>query len=376
MIPILYQADLDHEALQGSGAVELQGSGGSVLYGSGAWYTARTFTNFGIGALADCITCEVTEERNGGYELTFQYPLTGVHFDDIQNRCIVVAKPNYSDNPQPFRIYQITTPINGVITVNAQHIAYDLAGVPAGFFTASSASSACSTLASSAGVQHPFTITSDVTLSADFTIRTPSSVFSWFGGKEGSLIDVYGGEWHYDGYTCTLKENRGQDRGVVIRYGYNLMDLNQEANIANMYTAVMPFWQDINTGKVVNAGIINASGSFNFCRVLVLDLTQEFNEEPTKAQLATKARKYMRTNNVGVPSVNITLDFAQTTEQVELCDTVTVLFEKMGITATAKCIKTVWDVLKERYLSFDFGDAKPTIADTIVNLQKAVKRGK
>ena len=77
MIPILYQADLDHEALQGSGAVELQGSGGSVLYGSGAWYTARTFTNFGIGALADCITCEVTEERNGGYELTFQYPLTG-----------------------------------------------------------------------------------------------------------------------------------------------------------------------------------------------------------------------------------------------------------------------------------------------------------
>lgn len=374
MIPILFQNDPDPDALLGSGGVELQGDGGVVLYGSGAWQTARTFNNYGIGALADCISCEVTEERNGAFELELQYPLTGVHFGDIQNRCIILAKPNSSDNPQPFRIYQISTPINGVITVSAAHIAYDLEGVPAGYITASSATSACSQLVSAAGVPHPFTITTDISSSADFVVDTPSSVFSWFGGKEGSMVDVYGGEWHYNGYTCTLEESRGQNRGVVIRYGYNLVDINQEANIANMYTAVFPYWKDGTTGETVTSGIINASGSFNFCRVLVLDLSADFETKPTRPQLATKARKYMRTNNVGTPSVNITLDFAQTNEQVELCDTVTVMFEKMGIAATAKCITTVWDVLKERYSSFDFGDVQPTIARTIVNLQKAVRR--
>ena len=38
---------------------------------------AVDFSTYGIGVLADCISCEVTEERNGAYELVLQYPVTG-----------------------------------------------------------------------------------------------------------------------------------------------------------------------------------------------------------------------------------------------------------------------------------------------------------
>lgn len=372
MIPILFNAGPDPVGLKDSASKNLKDSAGKTLLASGAWYSPMSFTSFGIGALADCIRCEVTEERNGLYELELEYPMNGVHFDELETRRIILAKPNYADDPQPFRIYQITTPINGVVSVYARHLIYDLEGVPSGFCSASSASAACTALQNSAEIQHPFTITTDVTTSADFSVDIPISVWSWFGGREGSLIDVYGGEWHYDKYTATLKAARGQDRGVVIRYGYNLLDLEQEANIANLYTGVLPYWKVEVTGEYVSGGVVNASGTFGFRRILTLDLTQQFSTKPTKAQLVSKAQSYIRTNNIGSPVVNITLDFAQTTERVDLCDTVTVLFEKLGITATAKCIKTVWNVLKDRYSSFQFGDAKATIADTIVDLQKAV----
>ena len=374
MIPILFKAGPDPVGLQDSASKILKDSAGKTLLASGAWYSQMSFTSFGIGALADCISCEVTEERNGGYELEMEYPMNGVHFEELETRRIILAKPNYADDPQPFRIYQITTPINGVVSVYARHIIYDLEGVPAGLCSASSASAACTALQNSAAIQHPFTITTDISSSADFAISVPASVWSWFGGKEGSMIDTYGGEWHYDGYTATLKAARGQDRGVVIRYGYNLMDFNQEANIANMYTGVLPFWKNSVLDEIVTGGIINASGSFGFKRILTLDLSLQFSRKPSKEELITKARSYMRSNNIGSPSINITLDFAQTTEQVDLCDTVTVLFEKMGITATAKCVKTVWNVLKDRYSEFQFGDAAVTIADTIVDLQRAVSR--
>jgi len=374
MRPVLYKAGLDPVGLLDSDGKTLIDSAGNTLLASGDWYSQMSFSNFGIGALTDCISCEVTEERNGGYELEMVYPFTGVHFNDLETRRIILAKPNYADDPQPFRIYQITTPINGVVSVYARHIVYDLEGVPAGFCDVTSASAACSSLQNDTGIPHPFTITTDISSSAEFAVNYPSSVWSWFGGKEGSLLDIYGGEWHYDQYTATLKAARGQDRGVVIRYGHNLLDLEQEANIADMYTGVLPFWKNDTIGELVTAGIVDADGMFGFRRILTLDMSMDFNNKPTPLELVNKARTYMRSNNVGSPVVNITLDFAQTNERVDLCDTVTVLFEKMGITATAKCIKTVWNVLKDRYSSFQFGDAKTTIADTIVDLQKAVNR--
>ena len=373
MIPILFRPEADPEALLDVNSIPLQDVNAVELLAAGDTSTARSFNTYGQGALTDCISCQVTEERNGEYELVMEYPMTGVHFDEIEVRSIIWAKPNYTDSAQAFRVYEIDSPIDGVCEIFAQHISYDLSGIPVLPFTATSCSAACAGLINNAAVASPFTVGTQIGTIADFSVDVPSSVRSWFGGKEGSLIDTYGGEWWYDNYTCTLKSARGQNRGVVIKYGVNLIDVHQEENIANTWTGVLPYWQNIETGKVVKASIINVAGNYDYRRILCLDMSLDFEGEPTRAQLKAKAQTYITANNIGVPNVNITLDWAQTTEQVELCDTVTVEFEKLGISTTAKCISTTWDVLKDRYSKIEFGDVTPNIATTIAGLQDTEK---
>lgn len=374
MNPYLYPQELDPVELKDSASTTLKDSAGNILYASGDWTSARSFYNtFGLGVLSDTIRCEVTEERNGEYELEMEYPMTGWLYEYIANRCIIVAKANETDDPQPFRIYRIEKAIEGVIRVYAHHLSYDLSGVPVGLFTAASASGSVAGLENNAAIPQPFTITTDITSNNSFTVDMPSSIRSWFGGKEGSLIDTYGGEWHFDKYNCELLASRGQDRGAVIKYGINMIDFLQEENLSNMWTGVLPYWTDSQTGETISGNILYADGSFDFQKILSVDLTEKFpNGAPSIEQLTAEGRSYIKANNIGVPEVNITVEWVPTMADVELCDTVTVVFEKMGIKATAKCVKAVYDVLKERYIELEIGSVKPTIADNIAYLNKKV----
>lgn len=355
-----------------------------ILYES----TENTFSTNGIGTLSDCVSCVVTENRNGSYELEMEYPIDGIHFSDLSLRSIITAKPNPTSEIQPFRVYEITRPISGTVTVYAQHISYDLSGIPVAPFTASSAAQAMTLLKSQSVVSHPFTFWTDKSTAATMTVEAPSSIRSLLGGNEGSVLDCYGGEYEFDGYTVRLHSARGENRGVSIRYGKNLTDINQEENCSNVYTGVYPYWlgQD-GTLVQLDEKVINAPGTYNFVRILTLDLTSEWQDAPTKDQLRDRAESYMESNNIGVPTVSITVSFVQLEqteeykdiallELVSLCDTVNVEFEQIGVSATAECVKTVYDVLLERYNSVELGDAKTGITDSIMDsndVEKLVK---
>lgn len=348
--------------------------------------TATTFTTQGIGALTDSILCYVDEERNGEYEGYLKYPITGVHYADIALRSIIVMKPNFTDDPQPFRVYNITKPLNGVVTVRFRHISYDLSGYPVEPFTASTLSGALRGLISNCPVDCPFTLTSSRSVSATFNANVPASIRSWMGGKAGSLLDIYGGEWKYDGFTASLPSSRGQNRGVTIRYGKNLTALEQEENNAAVYTGVYPYWTDAYgenlvqiTGRIVhNTETPTYSGAtYDYERILPLDLSSKWEEAPSEGELRSAAIAYIEDNEIGTPKVNLRVEFAQVSklvrDQVDLCDTVTVQFEKLGVTATAKCIKTRWNVLLDRYEAITLGDAKTNLAETIVNTKKTAE---
>lgn len=374
MIPYLFTPEAEPEILLEAADHILEDVNRVELWAAGD--PNRAFDTLGLGALSDAITCEVTEERNGEYELAMEYPISGTLFEQIELRCIVLAKPNYSDDPQAFRIYTITTPIDGKVTIFARHISYDLSGVPVLPFTATSCAAACQGLIDNAAIDTPFTVGTQIGTIADFKADVPASVRSWFGGKEGSLIDVYGGEWWYDNYSCVLKANRGANRGVTIRYGVNLIDFEQEKNCEETYTGVLPYWVD-EEGNQVRANIINLVGTFEYRRILVLDLSLDFEEQPTVQQLTDKANSYIAANNIGVPKVSITLDWVQIGEledRVELCDTVKVVFEKIGVETSAKIVRVVWDVLKERYSTLEIGEPKTNITDTIAGLEQETER--
>lgn len=334
-------------------------------------------THYGLGPLTDCLRCEVGEERNGKYELVLEYAAEGIHADDIQVNRFIMAKPNFTDNPQIFRIYKVSKTMNGKFTVNAQHISYDLSGKVISTGTAGSCTAACLLLEASAG---NFTITTDKTVSADFVIKEPSSVRSWFGGKQGSLLDVYGtAEWYYDNYACSLKLNRGMDRGVQIRYGKNLTALSQEIDMSNLCTGVIPYYIDDETNTKVVGAKVSTGLVLDVDRDQAVDFSSDVDPEsatPIATQLATLASNYITNNIFTRVFSSITLDFVQMGElkdRVDLCDTVHIFFEPLGISVALKCVATVWDVLQERYIQTTFGDSRNSIADTIVNQQQAIK---
>lgn len=336
-------------------------------------HDATSWATFGIGVLSDTVSCEIEEKRNGSYELEMEYPITGVFFDEIALRRLIVAKPNYTDSPQPFRIYAISKPLNGIVTINAQHISYDLSGYVDAPFSEVGIQAAISRILDSSIVTPspcPFSFQSDMSSTQTMVVKHPQSVRALMGGVAGSLLDNYGGEWHFDGYNCILNAARGENRGVSIQYGKNLLDLRQEENNESVYTAVYPYYYNSDTDilVVLPEKTIAASGTYPYVRVLPLDLTSEFQEAPTEAQLRASAESYITTNNIGVPKVNLTISFLESDnwqDRIDLCDTVSVSFPALGVSASAKCIRTKWDVLKGRYIEAELGSAKNSLAKTI-----------
>lgn len=348
--------------------------------------TATEFKTQGLGVLTDAISCTVTEERNGAFELTMQYPDTGVHFGEITDRCIIYAIPSPYRAPQPFRIYRITRPMDGIIMVYAQHITYDLSGVPLNPFTAINAPDALSKLKLNAAVDSPFTFWTDKSTVASFAVSTPSSTRSVLGGSSGSILDVYGGEYEWDGFTVRLYGHRGYDNGVVISYGKNLTDIEQDRNISNVATGIYPYWTNAEGALVTcDPKIVNAPGTYDFTRVVPVDFSNEFETQPTPAQLQARAEKYVEDNKIGIPKTSITASFVQLEqfpeyedlallEKCDLCDTVTIRYPRLGVEAKAEIVKIETDVLLERYNSVEIGDVRTNIADTIVGQQQEIKQ--
>lgn len=343
---------------------------------------STNYSTQGIGSLADALSCYVTEELNGQYELEMTYPVTGRRFKDIKNRCLIYCKPDPYRAGQPFRIYRITKPLNGVVTIYAQHISYDLAGIPVRGFSASSLSGALAGLVSNAIITNPFTFWTDISSDADFSVSVPSKCRSLLGGSEGSILDTYGGEYEWDVMTVRLRSHRGQNNGVRIAYGKNLTDISQDENISNLVTGIVGYWTS-SDGAVVEGPVVNAQGTYNFSRVTPVDFSSDFEEQPTPEQLEEISRQYITKNGIGVPEVSINVSWVQLgqysgyeglslLERVSLGDTVTVEFPALGVDATARVVKTKYDALRNRYDSADIGSIQANIADTIANQQQQI----
>lgn len=338
--------------------------------------TATAWDTNGLGALSDCISCVVEETLNGPFELEMQYRLNGLHYADITLRSIILAKPNPTARPQPFRVYKISRPINGVVTINAQHLSYDLSGIVIEPFNAPSLASALEGMKTNAVTDNPFEYETDKTVISDFVVSYPSSARSLVAGQRGSLLDTYGGELEFDRYQVKLWAHRGKDNGVTIRYGKNMTDVNQEEDGSGVYTGVYPYWYSEEEGSAdLGSSYVPVEGEFDFTRILLLDLTEEFENKPTAEELTQKAQEYISNHDPGVPTISTTVSWYQSkdfVENVNLGDVVGVYFSRLGISAKAKIVKTRYNALQNRYESVDIGSVRSSIAGTIVSMDQGV----
>lgn len=343
--------------------------------------TASEFTTNGIGTIADAVSCYVTQTLNGAYELQMGYPITGTRYSDIQLRNIIVASVDPISAEQPFRIYRVSKPLNGIVQVYARHIAYDLDGIVDAPFSADNIADALTGLVGNAYGNCPFTFDTDKTLATPFSLSTPSSIWGILSGVQGSILDTYGGEFEFNGMEVYLHTRRGTDRGVTIAYGKNLTSFQQDENNSNVYTGVYPFWTNEETIVTLPEQVINASGVYDFTRILSLDLSAEFETEPTEVELRARANSYINDNDIGVPKISWTISFAMLEQSEEyrnstiltrvvLGDTVHVKFPRYNVTASARVVTVNWLPLLSRYDSVTLGSVRANLAQTIAVTQK------
>ena len=341
------------------------------------------FDTNGVGMLADEVDTTVIEAA-GKFELEMKYPVTGLRFHDITERAIIMAKPDPVRDPQPFRIYRITKAMGGLVTVYARHLAYDNIGITCSPFSAENAASALQAIKEYAVEECPFTFWTDVGTAAPMSVKVPQQIWTLMGSGDGCILNLYGGEYEFDRYMIRLWSRRGADRGVSIRYGKNLSNLEQDRNIASCYTAVHPYWTN-SDGLCVELPekIVKADGNFGYTRIMPLDLSQEWEDQPTEYQLRAKALAYIAENNIGVPVTSWKVEFEQLEkteeykgkallEQVLYGDTVSVFYEDLDIEATARVNEVRYKPRLERYDSVTLGDVKTTLADTIISHKKQI----
>ena len=342
-----------------------------ILYES----TETAFTTNGLGGLPDTLSCLVTEERNGIFELEMQYPVSGLHYDLLEVGRILYVPHDDTKIRQPFDIYRVSRVMNGTVTINARHISYRLAKIPVEPFSAGSCSAAFLGLEEHAVVTCPFTFWTDKSVAASFTVSVPATIRSLLGGTNGSILDTFGtGEYEWDMWNVKFYLHRGSDNGVTIRYGKNMTDLTDDTDSGSTYTGIYPYWYSDQDGLVeLPEKVVYADEHDD--RVVVVDATQSINAKPTEAQLRAWAETYI-TSHAGKVSNSIKISFVQlwqteeyknvaSLQRVKLCDTVTVIHPVLGVETKTNVVKVVYDAIRERYSSMTLSEPKTSLTDII-----------
>ncbi|WP_434102482.1 phage tail spike protein [Enterococcus faecalis] len=348
----------------------------------------NNWNSLGIGPLQDAINPLSTRERNGIYDMTFQYPVVGKLFHELKvGRWIVAdAGPTLVAKSQRFEIAQITKPIKGIVTVYCEHYRYKLLRTMVKIgskYSNISAQTALNQLRSQMEPKSDFTFYSDVgtTSSIDFTDPAKyKNAQEVLGGVAGSILDNFGGEYLFNNNQVHLLAKAGTDTNVVIAYGKNLTDINQEESIESTYTSIYG-WAKIGNGddeKVITLPEIYIDSDYvnNYTerRIQMVDFS---DKEPKDVEaLRGMVKSFIKSNNVGIPRVGIKasyVDLASSVsdeqlkrlEVVDLCDWVTVAFNQLNINTTAQIVKTVWNISLDRYESLELGEARTDFAKVI-----------
>ena len=339
--------------------------------------------------MMDTVSCEVTEERNGVFECLLKYPVSGQHYGLITKECIIKAKPNDTATEQAFRIYRITKPLNGIVTIYGQHISYDLSNVPVLPFSTESRSPQLILSQLLAGDTR-FTGWTDYSDAKAFSVTQPKSVRACLGGTEGSMLSKWYGEFEWDNFTVKFHSHRGQKTGVVIEYGKNLTALEQDEDNSGVYTALLPYAvytpEGTDTETVVTLPEVTLpimTSEIVRAKTLIMDFSDQFDGVVTEEALRAKANSYIKANPLGatMPTVKVTFEplwkqpeYSALLERVNLCDTVTIRHSLLGVSVSAMVIETVYDTLAERYKSISLGQSKSSMITTISEVQSTVDK--
>nr|DAQ41804.1 MAG TPA: tail protein [Caudoviricetes sp.] len=345
------------------------------------------FEHLGVSVLSDASKCFVSREKNGIYILEFKYPVNGKDVDKIKEGMYIKTDAGYRTKNQRFVVSKITKTQNE-FKIYCQHISQvktTMNAIRPDISVTGSALMALSTWRDNLlDSRDEFFVQSDITTvnSTTWKVETIENARDALGGKAGSILDVWGGEYEFDNLNITLHKSMGIDNPTIIAYGKNLLDLEQEQSILETYTSVFPFKKytdDNNREQLITLPEILLDSThlnkFTHRRILKVDFSSDENIK-TVEQLRSKAESYIKSNNVGVPKTNLKINYQDLSkvegvfdnpalEEVDLCDRLKVYYSELGImNESAKVVKVVWDVILEENHEIEVGDGRSSFTDS------------
>lgn len=375
-----------------------------ILYASDT--EKADFTYNGLGFITQCTRCEVTEERNGVYELEAEVLITDRLAMQIIPGTFIKCLANAKDPAQIFEVYQVSVE-DDTIFVYAQHIHYicytnatndkvDAAAEGYGYTPKEWWHHLISNDYLCVSSLWSFTSDIDVQKNVPAIAEHPIRLGDFFQGSEGSMLDIFHGEYHFNNFNIELLESRGNDTGICLRYGSNVSSFAQDSDITAMYTHFQPYayvraqyeaTREPYPDMAIYQNLIDLQNTeMTYQRVLVYDFSEELHDETLfldsnavpinyneiKQKLSDSVNSFLTRNKSTLinRTVDLTVDVAETLDTLQscgLCDKVKVYFEPYGITraVSSKIVKTVYDVLNERYTSIQIGAIKKSLADII-----------
>ncbi|EIV0113015.1 phage tail protein, partial [Enterococcus faecalis] len=355
------------------------------------------WNSLGLGPLTEAINPLVTREKNGIYDLTFEYPVNGKLFNELKVGRWVTANagPTIVARKQKFEIAQITKPNNGIVTVYCEHYRYKLLRsiVTIGIKHENiPAQTALNYLKERMQPKGDFSFYSDVDTKSSIDFTDPSKFKNGqeaLGGVAGSILDNFGGEYLFDNNQVKLLVEAGKKTNIVIAYGKNLTDITQEESIENTYTSIYG-WAKIGTGDdeeiltlpeiYIDSDYVN---NYTERRIQMVDFSDKEPKDVTT--LRSMVKSYIKSNKVGVPKVSIKASYVdlassvmdtelKNLEEIDLCDWVTIAFNQLKINTTAQIVKTVWNVSLDRYESIELGESRTDFAKVIEESKEEIKQ--
>ena len=334
------------------------------------------FNTLGLGALLPSL-CVVTEELNGLYELELTHPYDeGGKWKHIEKERILFAST--PRGKQPFRIYHVKPDMGG-IKVYARHVFYDLLdNLCLNVNVNSTPQGVLSAIQSGFAYAVPFTFASEMLGTGKVALQNENPVTALLGMDEDkdSFVKVFGGEILRDGFTVTMKASIGEDRGVAIRYGKNLVGLEVSEDISEVATRIYAYGKD---GVAMSGGYLDSPYIDNYANPKITI----FEDSTLSAYQLPGAVQNLFDSGCDLPKVNIEADFQMLSkteeykeyavlEEVQLGDVVTVSNVKMGFHKKAKVISYEWDCLLERYNSVELGDFVADLTSSVTSGEKSL----
>lgn len=199
------------------------------------------FRGLGLGVLKDAKICYVSEELNDAFELQMVYPITGQNYEKLRLNRILFTKTTPYSAPQPFRIYKISKPINGMVTVDAFHISYDMNGIPVNPVNGKTLKDTLDKIQNGSLVEHHFHLYTDKNDTKSFKTSNVYNMRALLFGSSDSVLEKYEGELSFDNFNVYLLQKRGTNRGAQVRYAKNLKDITHEISYDRLYNGVYPY---------------------------------------------------------------------------------------------------------------------------------------